>query len=868
MGELPSGTITFLLTDIEGSTRRWASHPESMRRALARHDEIISGQVSDHGGRLVELGREGDSILAVFTRAGDAVVCAARLQIALQAEAWPEGAELKVRMAMHSGEAELRGGHYYGQAVYRCARLLAVGHGGQVLLSQATQDLVIDALPPGASLRDLGLHRLADLDRPERVFQLLHRDLEDEFRPLRSLTSRRHNLPLQLTSFVGRSRELAEIKSLLSDSRLLTLTGVAGTGKTRLALEAAAELLDDYPDGVWLVELTPLREDSLVAQTVADALGLHEVEGRIATRTLAASIGGQRMLLLLDSCEHLVAAIADLTQGLLEHCPNLRILATSREVLKVMGEVTWPVPPMTLTTLDHVLGEAVTLFLDRARSIRPGFSVDDDGLPPVVQICERLDGLPLAIELAAARVKVMSPVEILRHLDDRFRLLASEGRMRNPRHRTLRAAVDWSYQLLTEPERILFARLSVFVGGFDLEAAEAVSAGGAVPATTVLDLISQLVDRSLVVVRPGREGRTRYALLETLRDYGRERVREGGEGEAVRVRHAAHFLALAEAAAPHIWDASGPSWLRRLDEDHDNLRAALRGGAPELELRLAAALVSFWYARGHYREGRAHLAAALAKSSRTGLTRAAALRGHAKMAWSQGDLTTAEADSEESLALCRGLGDPTGIVLSLELLARISVQRDHFLRAGSLLDEALSLAHQLEDPRLIGLCLFRKGMMAMNQSDLPTAEESLQASLALGQESGDHELLFLALGVLGHLAARRGRYDQARLHLSQVLAGWREQVSRRQIPYLLESCALVAAGVDQPERALRLLGAAAALRRLFEVEPSPVFQREVQEKLGPARNSAGGAAAWKEGENMSLEEAIDYALTEEPGVKT
>jgi class 3 adenylate cyclase len=488
-GALPTGSVTFLLTDVEGSTRRWEQSPDAMRQAMAAHDRLLAAGVAAHRGHQVESGREGDSVLIAFRRPEAALACAIELQRRLQSEPWPPAAEIRVRMALNSGQAELRGGHYYGQAVYRCARLLATGHGGQVLVAQATCDQLPDRLPAGVALRDLGVHRLKDLDRPEHVRQVDHPDLAAEFPPLRSLDAFRHNLPAAASSFVDRPAEVAEIIEALGRSRLVTLTGPAGAGKTRLALHVAAQLVERYDDGAWLVELATLTDPVLVLPSLLAALGVREERERAPAEVLAAFLRDQRMLIVLDNCEHLAAAAGALASAVLAAGPGARILATSRLSLRAAGEARWPVPAMAPAE------EAAALFAERALAAEPKFSPAAHRVE-VLEICRRLDGNPLAIELAAARVGLMSPAEILARLHDRFRLLTTGPRSAAARHQTLRAAIDWSHDLLDARERTLFRRLSVFAGGFTLEAGETIGSGGEIDPAEVLDLLGRLVDHS------------------------------------------------------------------------------------------------------------------------------------------------------------------------------------------------------------------------------------------------------------------------------------------------------------------------------------------------------------------------------------
>ena len=545
---LPVGTVTFVLTDIAGSTRGWESAPEAMGRAVARHYELLDEAITAHGGvRPVEQG-EGDSVVGAFSLASDAVAAALDAQRALQAEPWPVATPVRVRMAVHTGEAELRdGGNYFGTAVIRCARLRSLAYGGQVLVSAATADLVAERLPAGASLVDRGLQRLKDLSRPERVWELCHPDLPGGFGPLRSLDRLPHNLPVQLTAFVGRSAELAELRALLGSGRLLTLNGVGGCGKTRLALQLAAEAAEQYPGGVWLVELAAVSEPERVPAAVATALGERAQAGDLV-ELLADRLGGPPALVVLDNCEHLLGPVAALVDVLLRRCPALTVIATSREPLGVPGETGWRVPNLSQpersgpVTPDGLLRyDAVRMFVERAAHARADFVLTVDNAAAVAQICARLDGIPLALELAAARVRGLSVGALAAALDDRFRLLTGGARTVLARQRTLQASLDWSYELLSEAEQTLFCRLAIFTGSFDLDAAAAVAAGPDLHSGEVLGLLLGLVDKSMVT--PVDDG-DRYRLLETLRQYGQARLADTGELAGVRDRHLAWAAAL------------------------------------------------------------------------------------------------------------------------------------------------------------------------------------------------------------------------------------------------------------------------------------------------------------------------------------
>ena len=851
----PVGTVTFLLTDVEGSTRRWDKHAAAMRHAMTMHDEVLSGQVAAFGGIQVESGREGDSVMAVFTRASDAVASAVGMQRELQAKSWPAGADIHIRVAIHTGEAEMRGGHYYGPAVYRCARLLAIGYGDQVLVSQSTHDLVVDAMAEGTQLRDLGAHRLRDLERPERVFQVVGDGLRADFPPLRSLDAKRHNLPISATRFVGRDVELAEIKERLSAHRMVTLLGAGGTGKTRLALQAAADLVDEYRDGVWLVEMASLGEPELVAQTAAEALGVQEEAGRPIPKALGDWLADKRLLLVLDNCEHVIPAVVELADRILRDCPNVRLLATSREALRVAGEAT-----MRVGALPEA--DAMLLFAERSSAVQPAFQLTDENAQSVAQICRRVDGIPLAIELAAGRARMMAPAEILARLQDSFRVLAGGSRSEDARHETLKAAMDWSYRLLNEPEKRLFRRISVFMGGCTLDAVEAVC--GDDDADSILEVLSQLVDKSLLNPLEGSGNSTRYLVLETVREYSRERLVEHGELESTETRHADFFVELAEEASRRLSGPERARWLKRLAEDVDNLRAVFdRERVPAHDtLRLATALEEFWIARGDLSEGRTRLEAALGLASEGTSTRASALRAAGQIAGAQGDQPAAADYCEQSLSLCRHLRDAEGEAASLQQLGQIAIQLEDFGRARTCLNDALAIATKHGFQRIRSICFWRLGMVALFGRDMRSAREHIQAGLVLGREESDHEMVAMSLLMLGNIALWEGQLEEAQKNLRESLEIIRVEGGYRSVANLLESMAAVAAAAGDSERALKLGGATDALRKRIALVPSSPFHREIRARLQAALDRPGGPDAWQSGSELSPDEAIDYALTE------
>jgi predicted ATPase/class 3 adenylate cyclase/DNA-binding NarL/FixJ family response regulator len=730
-GLLPTGTVTLLLADVEGSTRLWETQAEVMTAAIARLNQVVCDVVAAHDGvRPVEQG-EGDSFVAAFARASDAVACALQLQRAPLAP-------IRLRIGVHTGEIQLRDeSNYAGPTINRTARLRDLAHGGQTVLSGATEPLVIERLPEGAWLTDLGTHALRDLPRPERVVQLCHPDLANEFPPLRvSGTVVSTRLPAQLTSFVGRDADGTQLRELLAQNRVVTLTGAGGVGKTRLAIQVAAQLAGEFGDGVWWVDLAPITDPELVAVTVARALGLPDQPGRSTMDSLLRFVRDRQLLVVLDNCEHLLDASAELVVALLGAARGLTLLATSREAIGVAGEVSWRVPSLSLA------GEAIALFTDRARHARPGFAVSADNAAAVTEICRRLDGLPLAIELAAARVRALSLAEILDSLHDRFRLLTGGARTAVRRQQTLRASVDWSHALLTEPERVLLRRLAVFLGGFDFDAAQAVGTDTDVQRYQVLDQLSLLVDKSLVVADDSG-GRTRYRLLETVRQYALEKLGESGEADVVRARHRDYYTALAA-----VLDApAGGDYEQRVERANieiDNLRAAFgwsqENSDVELALALASSLQPLWLARGRPWEGLAWFDAVLADldAPHPGVApavRARALADRAMLATRMGAPDSLE-QAQQALLIAREVDDPALLARALAACGFTAGAGYHVEVARACFTEAIGLARATDDRWRLSQILALQAVGAHTAGDLlgvrTAAEEGRDLADAIG----------------------------------------------------------------------------------------------------------------------------------------
>ncbi|HEX2696271.1 MAG TPA: adenylate/guanylate cyclase domain-containing protein [Anaerolineales bacterium] len=915
---LPSGTVTFLFTDIEGSTKLWEQHPEAMKVALSKHDEILRKRIEAHHGHIIKT--TGDGVHAVFATALDGASAALDVQQALTAAKWGEiePQNVKIRVGLHTGEAEMRAGDYYGPVLNRAARLMSVGHGGQTLLSTVTADLVREHLSDGSSLRDLGEHRLKDLIRSEHVFQLTQPGLPADFPPLRSLDSYPNNLPIQLTSFIGRERELAEAKKRLASARLLTLIGPGGTGKTRLSMQIGAELLPMFADGVWLVELAPLADPALILQTIASIFGIREQVGMSLTELVVDYLRAKNLLLIMDNCEHLIEACAQLADQLLHACAHLKIVASSREALGISGETVYRVPSLSLPNPDEATREALTqsesaqLFIERAMAANPKFELSDKNASSVAQICRRLDGIPLALELAAARITVFSVEQIASRLDDRFRLLTGGSRTALPRQQTLRALIDWSYDMLAEEERALLRRLSVFAGGWTFDAADAIC-----PKHDVLNLLTQLVNKSLVIFdEEGSE--PRYRMLETVRQYARDKLLEMGESEEARNAHLDFFFQFTEAAAPKVEWLLDLVWVTRLEAEHDNFRAALEWGLEkniEAVLRMVWNLSNYWWLRGHEAEGRQWATMALAKADalpvsdgETG-SRLTSLRAHAYQAlamvtYSQGDNAHAMLASERAAALADQLGDKRllALALSFEIFARLFVADTK--DTEEIAQKALDAARESGDQYALGISLamvgrrlavidgnnqrgqkyFEEAMTILQQSgnrwgytmtllgsamtekyngNYAEARRIFMACDPLFREMGDRHRMNMIKSELGHIDRYEGNYQKAKDAYKETIVEWKRIGHRAAIAHQLECFAGIAKVEEQGGRAARLFGAAEALREKIDIPMTAMekieYDREIAD-LKAGMEEKVFIAAWAEGRAMSVDQAVDLAL--------
>lgn len=784
---IPSGTVTFLFTDIEGSTRLAREHPEIWEALRLRHHEILRKAFVNNNGFVFQI--IGDAFCASFHNAVDALKAAVDAQQSLQNEPWGETV-VRVRMGIHTGEAETDGSDYRGYLTLSLVqRLMSAGSGGQVLVSGVTENLLRGRLPGEVHLLDLGRHMFKDVSQPVRVFQASVPGLPGEFPPIRTIDHHPTNLPAQLTSFVGREKELADVKELLQHAHMLSLLGPGGTGKTRLSIQAAAEMLQDYPDGAWLVELAPIMDPLLVPRAAAVTLGLRDEPQRPIVDMLCDFLHDKKMLILLDNCEHLVEASARLADQILHAAPDVRVLASSREALGIAGEVTYRVPSLGLPDRDALPPleamtqyEAVRLFIDRATSAVQSFAVTNESAPYLAQICHRLDGIPLAIELAAAKVRVLSIEQIARRLDDRFKLLTGGSRTAFERHQTLRAAIDWSYNLLPSAEQVLFQRVSVFVDGWTLEAAESVCSAEPVEAGDILDLMDQLINKSLVIKEEVRN-KSRYRMLETIRQYAGEKLFESGEGDTLRGQHLAYFQDLAEAAEPHLRRARQIEWLDRLDAENENLRAALVWAltlpTAEATLRLAGALGAFWELRSYWLEGATWLDQALARdwdpaSPLEKQARARVLFWKAKFGNSLDKLDVMKASAESAIQLYEELKDRSGAAYARAVLANYLWRKAELQTSKELFEQCLEEFHRLGDAWGESYVRSRLKVVAASMGDLAGLLEREQEALDWARRSGDRERIATALVGISYELLYLGRIDGMENHLREADQLFRE----------------------------------------------------------------------------------------------
>ncbi|MEO6577799.1 MAG: adenylate/guanylate cyclase domain-containing protein [Candidatus Limnocylindria bacterium] len=906
------GTVSLVFTDIVGSTRLIRVLGDAYPRLLDDHHRLVMEAVTRHGGERVDAA--GDGLFLSFPTAHGALLACVDAQRALGAHAWPEDADVKVRMGLHTGEPLRSDTRLIGIDVHRAARISASGHGGQILISAATRALLGSEIPDGVALLDLGAHRLKDLPTPEHLYQVQAHGLHDAFPPVRSLETLPNNLPRQLSTFIGRADELVDAERRLTESTVLTLTGPGGVGKTRLALQIGAHVVDRFQDGVWFVELGGVNEGTLVPDAIAAALRLKQ-HGSDARTSLVEALHTSQLLLILDNCEHLLEPVLETADAVLRHCPDVRLLATSREALGLDGESLMPVPSLSLPDAVQAggqvplseLGEcdAVRLFVDRARAVQPAFHLSEANADAVAQVCRRLDGIPLAVELAAARVRMLPVQQIAVRLNDRFRLLTGGSRTSLPRHRTLRAAMDWSYDLLGTDEQAVFSRLATFSGSFSLEAAEAVCSGREVTLNEVFDILGRLVDRSLLAIDEDNV-EARFRMLETIRDYAQDRLAETDEGADTHARHLEWFSGLVNRARPGFFE--GPvqhEWVGRLAADHDNLRAALRWAEDDpdgatAELNLASGMWRFWEIQGFLEEGSAWLERALKRvGGEASPRRASALTGAGVLAAQRGDLAAATAFHEASLAIRRELGNSSGIAVACNNLASLRVERGDFVRARELYLEAIGQSTAGGDPqgaaygRLnladaasregaadadslyaeaiaalekqgdewgIAHATARLARLARGRGDLAGAATRFGEALALNRRLADTRGEAQNLASLGDVTADGGDIAAAETHYRASLLLRSQLGDRGGMASVLER--LAGTAEDRPERAAVLIGASQGLRQAIGGPLSPAGMARLDQFLAGLHDAIGREAVDRgraRGNRMTPAEAVEYA---------
>jgi predicted ATPase/class 3 adenylate cyclase len=916
-------TATFLFTDLENSTPLWENHPALMQELAAQHDTLMREAIEAHRGRVVKT--TGDGFHAIFETAADGVAAAVAGQQAMIGELWPaETGPLRVRMGLHTGESREREGDYYGPEVNRAARVMGLANGGQVLISEATAALIRTALPPDVSLTDLGEHRLRGLVVPEQIFQICHPALQLEFPPLKSLSAYRHNLRVQRSTFIGREKELVNVKHLLKETHVLTLLGPGGTGKTRLMLEAAEEVIGDFADGVWLVELAPLTDASLIAERVAAALNVQEQPGRTMLDTLDDYLRRKELLLLLDNVEHMVRESAEFAEYLLERCPTLKILVTGREALFIEGETTLQIPSLSLPTSDEhsnleaiSVSEGVQLFLDRARNVHPDFELTEANATPIAEIVRRLDGIPLALELAAARLRMLKAEQIAERLNDRFRLLTGGRRTALARQQTLQALIDWSWNLLDEKERLLLQRLSVFSGGWTLEAALAVAGDEHLGEFAIFDLLEQLVNKSLVTVNYPTIGEARYGMLESIRQYGRDRLFEAGEGAGLSDRHADYYVTFAEEAGRHLSQSKMLPWVERIRLELDNLRVVLAWtleDRPELALRIGGNLLSFEVHWLTPREARTWLEPAVEKTRSlkdkdvSKVQNADFIKALISLGITheiQGRFASALPFLEESAQLAREIDESRLWVISiarkavggwfnlplegmLELEEAIAISRENGFEdelvwstgiyalalsaqgrtelAMSHLEEVSEITQRIDNP-LSNASLYRtRGLLTKIQGDLDEAKRLILLSIENYEVLKDRRNIIRGQSEVAHILRQEGNIEEAEAYYRNTIIGWQEQGHLPAVAHQLECFAYIAITREKYEHSATLLGSAMETReRMNALSRDPIEIQELataMDRLGEAMDVEERDRFIAEGRLIALDEAVQMALNE------
>ena len=881
---MPSGTVTLLFSDIQGSTKLLQELGAGYEEMLAGHRRILRTAFERRGG--YEVGTEGDGFFVTFATADDAVGAAIDAQRRLESHQWPHDRPVRIRIGIHTGTPAIVGADYVGLDVHRAARISSSAHGGQIVLSDATRALLSSAGPDRFELRDLGEHRLKDLGRPERLFQVVAEGLTADFPSLRSLGAAA-NLPVMLTSLVGREKELDEIEALLlNGSRLLTLTGPGGTGKTRIAVRLAEELRHEFRDGAFFVPLASVTNPALVGSTIARAVGAEESGSPTPLDAVEEMLAGKSLLLVLDNFEQVLEA-AHVVPRLLAVSSELRVVVTSRATLRVTGEVEFPIPPLSLpapsaTGLEAYLrSEAVNLFVDRARTVNRELALTEENAPPIAEICRRLDGLPLAIELAAARTRVLSPGSLLGRLDRHLGLLTSGPRDAPPRQRTLRGAIDWSYQLLETAEKVLFRRLSVFVGGWSLESAEAVvgsSPDEDVDLLDLLDLLSSLLDKSLLRSEQGYEGETRFSMLRTIRDYARGRLSQDPDAVALQRRHARYFLELAEGNESQLLGPDQADRLAQLEDEHDNLRAALSFAleddllkADHVGIRVAGALGRFWYTRGHLEEGSRWLETSLKLDDSAPLERRAKSLHMLGVLYAERRLHERSIETlRQGLELHRMVGNPERVAASLNSLGVEAYALADYEQAKELFEESISIRRDLGDESGTTSALSNLGLLAMMKNDFQSAIRLFEEALEIDRRHGNEWGIAVGLSNLSAAVLDIGDVTRAELLVREAVPVLRRIGERDTLAECLERGVAIASARERWTRAARLAGAAAALR---EDIGSPLIESDrakLDAYIELSRSALGEHefdVAAHEGRRLADHEAIAYLMADEESLR-
>jgi len=896
MSSLPKGTVTFLFTDIENSTPLWEQYPEEMKSALAKHDALLKETIEKNNGQIIKT--TGDGFHAVFSTAIDAVKASLDAQRNFQTSEVSETSEvsLRVRMGLHTGEAELRDGDYYGSTLNRAARIMSIGHGGQILLSETTLQISREHLSENINVLDLGQHQLKGLSRTETIYQISLPDLQQEFPALKSLMQATNNLPTQLTSFIGRERELAEAKSKLENARLLTLIGPGGTGKTRLSVQIATDQLGNFKDGVWLVELAPISDSNLINTTIASVFDLREVQDIPISTILIDFLRAKNLLLILDNCEHIVEASAEATDQILQSCPGLKVLASSREALGIDGETVYRVPSLKEN-------EAIRLFADRATKAEPRFELTDENALHVTQICSRLDGIPLAIELAAARVKMFTPRQIAERLDDRFKLLTGGSRTALPRQQTLRALIDWSYQSLNEVEQRALRHLAVFSGGWLFEAAESVIGGD-----EAMEGLLGLVNKSLVNVEE-KNSLSRYRFLETIRQYAMEKLLESGEAAEIRNRFLDHVLKMAESSSLGLFSSEIEEHLDIFEADHDNIRSALKWALenhPDKALQLIHHVGSYWSVRDHNTEAIQWCSAALNKTENTEGLDMERARVYIVLGWScvtTGDHRQGRAASEQAMKLGQKTNDPSTVARAYGTLALACVflgdystayqaaeegdaySREHGLRnelafilasrsqmaytadndivkAKQYLEEAEKLSREEGFRWAYSFSAYGLARVAGILGDMETARAQFARSEEIARQMGNNRIIYSSQSELAHILREHGELEEALQTYINLLPKWKDLGHRSAVAHELECIAFILIKKGNHTNAVKLLGAAEGIREDIDSSMTKFEEIEYQKEISflqAAMDKAAFEQLWEEGKQLKLNDAIEFA---------